>query len=149
MMEPASALAVAALTALTPYLAKGSEEFIKAAGKDVYEKTKNLLVMLKTRWKNDREATDALTRYQEKPQRYEPVVKDILEEQLAKDNDFAAVLSSLLFEIGPQIEVRQRMKDAIDVTGLEATEMSRGDVKVAQEIDTATNVTGAKINHIG
>lgn len=47
------------------------------------------------------------------------------------------------------LEVVQQMKDAAGVTGLEADEMSGGRIRVAQKIERAEDVTGAKIRRIG
>lgn len=84
-----------------------------------------------------------------KPERYQPVLEDILNEKLAQDKDFADELAHLLKEMGPTLEIVQKMKEAEDVTGLEAEDMSRSKAKVRQDIEKAEKVTGAKIDRIG
>jgi SOS response regulatory protein OraA/RecX len=137
------------MTVLLPYVTKGAEEFAKAAGKDGYEKAKNLLGALKKRWSKDKEATDQLANFEKKPERYQPVLEDILAEKLSQDKEFADELAQILKEMGPTLEVIQKMKEAENVVGLEAKEMVGGKAKVDQEIEKAKNVTGSKIDRIG
>jgi hypothetical protein len=148
-MEPVTTIAATVIGVLSPYLAKGAEEFIKAAGKDAYEKAKMLLGTLKARWAGDKEASEQLARFEEKPERYRPVLEDILHEKLAQDNDLMTELNRLLQEMGPTLNVVMKMKEAEDVTGLEAKEMAGGRASVTQEIEKGKNVTGAKIDRIG
>jgi hypothetical protein len=108
-----------------------------------------MLAALRAKWTGDEEATDALTRFEEKPERYAPVLEDVLNEKLAEDKELAAVLSTLLNEMGPSLEVVQRMEEGRKVTGLEAEEMSGGRATVNQEIGRGEDVTGARIRRIG
>lgn len=148
-MDPAIAdLVTNVMAVLMPYVTKGAEEFTRAAGQAAYEKAKSLLATLKARWAGDKEATENLDRFEEKPQRYQPVLEDILKEKLTEDKDLANELAQLLKEIGPTLEVIQKMKEAEDVTGLKAKEMG-GTAKVTQEIEKAKKVTGAEIDCIG
>jgi hypothetical protein len=78
-MDPAILnLAASIMTVLMPYATMGAQEFVKSVGKDAYEKAKSLLGTLKARWARDREATETLARFEEKPERYRPVLEDIL-----------------------------------------------------------------------
>jgi outer membrane lipoprotein-sorting protein len=148
-MEPVTMIATAVISVLSPYLVKGAEEFIKAAGKDAYEKAKTLLATLKSRWANDQEASEQLARFEQKPERYRSVLEDILNEKLVQDENLATDLNRLLQEMGPTLNIVMKMKDAEGVTGLEATEMSGGRASVTQEIEKGKNITGAKIARIG
>lgn len=71
-------LATNVMAVLMPYMTKGAEEFVKIAGKDAYEKARSFLSTLKARWIDDKEAMDGLSRFEEKPDRYAPILKDIL-----------------------------------------------------------------------
>ncbi len=103
----------------------------------------------KAKWTGDEEATDALTRFEDKPERYAPVLEDVLREKLADDKELAVVLSTLLNEMGPSLEVVQKMEEGRKVTGSEAEEMAGGRATVDQDIGTGEDVTGAKIRRIG
>ena len=110
-MDPITAtLAANVVAVLAPYVAVGAQEFVRNAGKDAYEKAKTMFAALRAKWTGDEEATDALTRFEEKPERYAPVLEDVLNEKLAQDKELAAVLSTLLNEMGPSLEVVQKME---------------------------------------
>jgi hypothetical protein len=119
------------------------------AGKEAYEKTKNLFSTLKGRWADNEEATSTLENFAKKPERYEPVLKSILEEELKTDTDFRMNLDQQLSDIGPYIEVIQKVRRGEDITGVEADELRRGTVKVNQDMDEVKQVVGAKIKTLG
>jgi hypothetical protein len=149
-VDPVTAtLAANVVAVLAPYVAVGAQEFARNVGKDAYEKAKTMLATLKAKWSGDREAEDALTRFEEKPERYSPVLEDVLREKLAEDKELAAVLSTLLNEMGPSLEVVQRMEEGRRVIGIEAEEMTGGRATVNQDIGTGEDVTGARIRRIG
>ena len=149
-MDPVTAtLAANVMTVLMPYAALGAQEFVKSAGKDAYEKAKSLIATLKARWAGDEEAADTLARFEEKPERYQPVLKDILEEKLSQDKELAAELATILHEMGPTLEIIQQMEEGRRVTGLEAEQMSGGRATVRQDIQRGEDVTGARITRIG
>jgi hypothetical protein len=149
-MDPISAtLAANVVAVLAPYVAVGAQEFVRNAGKDAYEKAKTMFAALRAKWTGDEEATDALTRFEEKPERYATVLEDVLNEKLAEDKELAVVLSTLLNEMGPSLEVVQKMEEGRKVTGLEAEEMTGGKTTVNQDIGRGEDVTGARIRRIG
>ena len=108
-----------------------------------------MLAALRAKWTGDEEATDALTRFEDKPERYAPVLEDVLREKLAEDKELAVVLSTLINEMGPTLEVVQKMEEGRRVTALEAEEMTGGKTTVNQDIARGEDVTGAKIRRIG
>jgi hypothetical protein len=149
-MDPVTAsLAANVVAVLAPYVAVGAQEFARNVGKEAYEKAKTMLAALRAKWAGDEEATDALTRFEEKPERYAPVLEDVLKERLAEDKELAAVLSTLFNEMGPSLEVIQQMEEGRRVMGLEAEEMAGGRASVRQDIGTGEDVTGARIRRIG
>jgi hypothetical protein len=149
-MDPITAtLAANVVAVLAPYVAVGAQEFVRNAGKDAYEKAKTMFAALRAKWTEDEEATDALTRFEEKPERYAPVLEDVLNEKLAEDKELAVVLSTLLNEMGPSLEVVQKMEEGRKVTGLEAEEMTGGKTTVNQDIGRGEDVTRARIRRIG
>ena len=149
-MDPVTAtLAANVVAVLAPYVAVGAQEFARNIGKEAYEKAKGMLAALRAKWTGDQEATDALTRFEEKPERYAPVLEDVLNEKLAEDKELAAVLSTLLNEMGPSLEVVQKMEEGRKVTGIEAEEMAGGTATVDQDIGRGEDVTGVKIRRNG
>jgi hypothetical protein len=149
-VDPVTAgLAANVVAVLAPYVAVGAQEFARNVGKEAYEKAKTMLAALRAKWSGDKEAEDALSRFEEKPERYAPVLEDVLREKLAEDKELAAVLSTLLNEMGPSLEVVQRMEEGRRVMGIEAEEMTGGRATVNQDIGTGEDVTGARIRRIG
>lgn len=149
-MDPITAsLAANVVAVLAPYVVVGAQEFSRNVGKEAYEKARTMLAALRAKWAGDEEAADALTRFEEKPERYAPVLEDVLREKLAEDKELAMVLSTLLSEMGPSLEVVQKMDEGRRVTGIEAEEMAEGRATVNQDIGTGEDVTGARIGRIG
>jgi hypothetical protein len=77
------------------------------------------------------------------------VLEDILQERLAEDEDLANELRRLLQDMGPELDIIQKIDVGENVIGLEADEMTGGKAKIEQDIKEAKNVTGAKIKRIG
>ncbi len=149
-MDPITiGLATKAMAVLMPFAAKSGEEFAKAAGQDAYKRAKGLFEYLKHKFSEDLEAAENLKRFEEKPERYAPIVEDILKEKLSQDKVLAEELEEMLNEMGPDLEIIQRMKIGERITGLEADEVARGKAKVIQDIEQARDVTGAKIKRLG
>lgn len=137
------------MAVLLPFVSKGAEEFASKIGDAAYEKAKNLFATLKQRWSGNKEATESLIRFEEKPERYKTVLEDILVEKLTEDHDLAAQVARLLQEMGPTLEVIQQMEEGKNITGIKATEMRRGRARVTQDITKAEGVTGAEFDTIG
>jgi len=149
-VDPVTAtLAANVVAVLAPYVAVGAQEFTRNVGKEAYEKAKTMLAALRAKWNGDKEAADALTRFEEKPERYAPVLEDVLREKLTEDKELAMVLTTLLNEMGPSLEVVQKMEEGRRVTGLEAEEMTGGRATVNQDIGHGEDVTGARIRRLG
>jgi len=149
-VDPTTAgLTASVMTVLMPYAAKGAEEFAKSVGKDAYEKIKSLLGILKIRWAGDKEARDILAHFEEKPQRYQIALEDILMEKLAQDKELAKDLVNQLNSMGPELEIIQKMEEGRRVTGLEAEEMNRGRVSVYQDIERGEDISGGRFGRIG
>jgi hypothetical protein len=147
-MDPAT-IATGVLAVLTPYLVKGAKEFAGAVGDAAYEKAKGMLTTLKQRWAPDKDASTSLEQFEKKPALYKPVVETLLKEKLQSDAALAKELGELLQEMGPTLEVLQKMDEGRNVTGLDAKELNKGRVSVTQEIKNADGVTGVKIDRIG
>jgi hypothetical protein len=149
-MEPITAiLAAKVVDVLAPYVAKGGEEFARLAGQAAYEKCKTLLDTLKNSWYGDNEASTNLKLFSDKPERYKPVMEDILKEKLDKDKELAADIQEILADIGPELEIIQRIKVGENVIGIEADEVAGVKAKITQVIDQGKDITGAKIKRLG
>src|ERR1700676_5037413 len=98
------------LSVLLPYVAKGGEEFAKEAGKAAFEKARTLLQTLKAKFATDMEASEALSNFEQKPARYQAVLDDVLKEKSSQYPALAAELEEHIKELGPQLEIVQKMK---------------------------------------
>ncbi len=145
-MDPAT-LASSVLAALTPYLVKGAKQVLETAGEVAHKKLSDLLATLKAKFSGDKEAEEDLEKFEEKPERYRPVIEDILKEKLGEDEDFAAAVAGLVDAI--RLEIVQIIKEGKDVTGLEVDELLKGNVSIIQKMDKAESVTGGKFKRIG
>lgn len=151
-MDPLTiGLGAKVIDVLMPYVKKGAAQLAKDVGVPAVEKVESLLETLKVRLSGDKEATDTLTHFEEKPERHKEVLKDILEEKIAQDKNLAAELDRLLKEMGPTLDIIQKIKVAEkEVMGLEAEEMAGGKASISQDIEQSKEkVTGAKIKRIG
>ena len=141
-------IVTAALTALTPYLAKGAEKFIQEMGSDAYEKTKNLFSTLKAKWAGEEKTAVALQNYEQAPQLYEPVIENLLKEKIENDPDLKTELTNQLQEMAPlmapHIKVFQKVQNGENITGVEAEEIRRARIEVEQDLTNVKNATGVK-----
>lgn len=147
-MDPAT-IATAVLAILAPYAKKSAQEFIRTAGEVGYERAKRLLATLKERWTGDEEASAVLTQFEKKPERYEGVLQDVLKEKLQTDTTLSADLDQQIRELGPKLQVIQRMNVGENVTGADIEEARKGSIAVEQEINQGKDVTGARIGTLG
>ena len=144
-----STLVASIISIISPYLAKGAEEFAKSAGKAAFDRTKVLVERLMEWWKNDPIATTAVTSFQSDPERYGKLLGVQLDHDLAKDEAFADELHALVDSLGPYVDVIQRMEVARGVTGAEIGTLVSGQVRVEQDIRDAKNATGYKGDKVG
>lgn len=142
-------LASNTMTILMPYVTAGAEEFTRAAGQAAFNKAKDLLNFLKTKWDKDEEARDILAHFEEKPTRYQTILEDILKEKLSDDKNLVKELSELLQNAGPVLDIVQNMENSEGITGLKVKEAKKGKVKVTQDIKKSKGVTGAEVDSMG
>ena len=77
------------------------------------------------------------------------LLQEILQEKLSSDSGLAEELTAALKDLGPQLHIIQVMSEGTNVTGLQADEMTDGQVSVTQEIERGKDVVGAEIKKIG
>ena len=141
-MEP---LAASVISLVSPFLAKGAEEFAKEAGKEALAQVKALVERLALWWKGDAVAGALVSAFRTKPVDSARMLGMSLTTALNDDASFAADVGRLVSAADPYVEVVQRIKVAEGVTGADIGEMLRGTLRVVQEMETAKDVTGAKI----
>lgn len=141
-----AALATTVIMTLSPFLQKGAEEFVKAAGKSAYEHVERLLGTIRRRFKGDAEAESTLQQFEAKPERYESAFEDILREKLAADASFVEELRAVVSALGPTITVIQELGTAGTVTGLKARSIKSGTVNVNQSADDVEDLNGIQLD---
>ena len=108
-----------------------------------------VVAKLRAWWSRDKVASDDLTRFQDEPDMYRPVIEARLVKKLTAEPGMQREFEALVAGMGPQVEVFQKIAKANGVTGARIEELVRGHVHVGQEIDEAENVTGVEINRMG
>jgi len=125
-------IAATAIALLSPYIAKGTEEFAKSAGKAAAEKVGALYQAIKKRLRGDAYAEQTLTRAEEKPESEgrQAALKEVLAEKMEENTDFAETVRRLVEEskqlgggdiINQQIKIsgRAQVGDVFQVGTLE------------------------------
>lgn len=143
------ALTATIISIVSPYLAKGAEEFAKSAGKTAFDGAKAVVGRLSEWWKGDPIAEAAATTFKTDPEHYANLLGMQLDRQLAQDETLAADLRALVNQLGPNVEVIQEMDVAENVTGADIGRLLEGNVRVQQKIKEAKSVTGFKASEVG
>ncbi len=91
-------LAASGISMLTTFLAKAGQPLADKAGQAVADAVDSLFGAIKKKFKSDSYAEQALKRLQEKPESKDrqASVKDVLLEQMEKDEAFAAEVKKLI-----------------------------------------------------
>lgn len=150
-MDPVS-IAASVIALLTPFAKKALEEFAGKAGEVVYEKAKSLFEKLRVKLGGDALARGTLERFEKDPGTWGGPLEQVVSEKLLEDPNLTKELSELIQEIeatGPDVSVVIKMKEAKDVVGVEADEMTRGKVRVTQDIEKGERIVGVKVRRLG
>jgi hypothetical protein len=147
-MDPVT-LVSSAIALLSPYLAKGAEEFAKELGKEAAEKTKDLFGFLKKTFTHDSEESQVLSLFEKKPEKYQPMLSEVLEERAKTDKVFASELEKHVQSSGPYIKVLQKLKDSKDVVGAEVKKARTGKFDIQQEAERGERLVGFKGDEVG
>jgi len=147
-MDPIT-LVTSAVTLLSPYFAKGAEEFAKELGKDAAHKAKDLYTYLKNKFSADSEESQLLSLFEKKPEKYEDALTDVLQERARTDSEFAGELEKHVNSAGPYIKVVQSLRDSKKVVGAEVKRASAGTFDIHQDADKVAEITGFKAEDVG
>lgn len=149
-MEPVttSVLIGSVIALLKPYVSKGAEEFAKTVGKDAYDKTKELFTWLKKRLQSSEESSQLISLFENKPERYEKPLEEVLTQQAQSDPQFEAELREKMEGTGPMIRVFQRMDEGTKVIGVKAGEIHSGNFDVQQDIKKGEEITGFQADKV-
>jgi hypothetical protein len=95
-----SAIVTAAITILSPYLAKAGEEAAKKVGSAAWEKATEIHQAIKARFKKEEDSYPAQTleQFEKDPEKRKGAMEDVLKEIMEQDTEFSARLLSLLEE---------------------------------------------------
>jgi hypothetical protein len=142
-------LAATVISIISPYLVKGAEGFATTAGKAAFEGAKALADRLARWWKDEPVANAAATSIKSDPEHYSKLLGTELQRALTKDQSLANDLRALVDQLGPLVDVIQKIEVARGVTGADIRNLVGGQVRVNQEIRDAQNVTGFKADKVG
>lgn len=142
-------LAATAISIVAPYIVKGAESFASEVGKELAGSVGALCTRLSRWWQHEPVAEAAVSQISKDPAKYGKLLETLLADDLARDSNFAAEVTRLVDDIGPQIHVVQRIVIANGVTGADIGTLARGKVVVEQQIGEATDVTGVKATRVG
>lgn len=149
-MDPITiGLGTKVMEVLIPYVKKGAEQFAKDVGVATCEKVEGLAKTLKAKLSGDKKATDIIGYFEEDPESFRPALEKIIQKKVEQDKELAAELDQRLKNIGPDLKIIQKMKEAEEVTGLKAEEMTEGTAEVVQDIEKGKKITGMEISRIG
>jgi hypothetical protein len=146
---PVEALAGLAISLVAPYLAKGAESFAQEVGSEAANAVKAVFDRLRKWWSGQPVAAAAAESLPAEPEKYSPILTQLLSSDLAEDDAFTAELRALTERVGPNVQVVQRMNVGKGVTGADIEELVSGTVSVQQHIGQAENVTGLKAKKVG
>jgi hypothetical protein len=144
------ALAVGAVTLLSPFVRKAAEEFSGEVGKKIWATTARLFSGLKEAFTADRKATEVLSRYERDPESERDALSDVLAARMGADAGLAAMVEAAITEakrVGGELRVVQKVVEAERVVGLRARRLDPGrSVDVDQDVKHVTEVTGIIID---
>lgn len=128
---------------------KIGEGALDAVGDAAKDTASTVFGKIKNWWSDDATASDDLQKFAAEPDMYQPVLEKRLVKKLTEDPAMQAELETLFANAGPQIEVFQSISKAHGITGTTVGEMIRGRIYVRQDINDASDVTGADIKRLG
>lgn len=108
-----------------------------------------VVAKIKKWWSADSSASDDLARFEAEPDVYQPVVQARLVKKLTAEPHMQDELAAMMAQVGPQVEVYQKIAAAHGVTGAKVEQMMGGRLQVDQEVQNASDITGVDIKRMG
>ncbi len=137
------------IAVLLPFVSKAAEEFATQAGDTAYKKAELLWTTLHQKWSKDKEATKALTRFEQEPEQYKSTLEYFLQDRLPDDADLLASLRQILQSKQPTLDIHQHiMEEGKKITGVKAKAIKSGSINVSQDIKSAEEVVGVDITDL-
>jgi len=147
-MDPIT-LVTSAVTLLSPYVAKGAEEFAKELGKDAAQKARDLFTYLKNKFSSDSEESQILSLFEKKPEKYEGNLTEVLQERAKNDSEFAGELEKHVNSAAPYIKVVQSLKGAKKAIGADVETATAGTFDIRQDAEASEETIGFKAKRVG
>ena len=144
-----SPLVVTIMGLVSPYLVKGADEFVKAAGKDAYDGVKALVGRLSDWWSAKPALKAAAETMAQDPQGNADILADALQRELARDPVLEADLRALVDRASPFVDVVLKMETAEGVTGARIEELARGRLHLDADIKQGKDVVVVEIRRMG
>ncbi len=149
-MDPVlMALAGKALQLVGPYIARGGEKVAEALGEQIGKQVGGLVERIRAWFGRDPAGAQVLERYGSDPEANRAAAQQALAEGMDRDPAFRTELEREVNRFGPVLSVVQRIQDGERITGAEIRSITQGLVQVHQDVGTARDVTGAKIDTFG
>lgn len=142
-------LVTSAISLLSPYVAKGAEEFAKELGKEAAQKAKELYSYLKSKFSVGSEESGLLSLFEIKPDVYESNLTSVLAERARTDADFARELAHHVESAGPYIKLVQTVRDGKKAVGANIQTANSGTLDLTQNAQSVEEVTAANIGILG
>jgi hypothetical protein len=135
--------------ALLKVAGKVGEGVLGAVEEAVKDNAVGVFAKIKEWWSGDSSASDDLAKFEAEPDIYQPVVQARLVKKLTAEPEKQAELAAMMAQAGPQVEVFQTIAAAHGITGAKVEEMMSGRLNVVQDVQNASDVTGAEIKRMG
>ena len=144
-----SGLASEAIALLTPFVISGTKKIANSLSKVAMEKLDTFITRLKQRWSGNPVAENTLQRFENDPDRYAPMMEDMLKEEMEQDESFVQEVKTMIKEIKPHIKIVQNLDKGEDVTALKARKVGKErNIDIEMNIKEGKNITGAELDDL-
>ena len=135
--------------ALLRVAGRAGDGVLDAVQDQARENASGVFAKIRSWWSSDAKASRDLESFQSEPEIYSAVVEARLARKLAEDPTTRVELERMVTDLGPRVEVFQRIAAAHGITGAKIDAMNSGSVHVRQDISGADDGTGVEIREIG
>lgn len=135
--------------ALLKVAVKAGEGVLGAVEQTTTDVASGVFSKLKTWWSSDPSANEELSKFEQEPEIYAPVIEARLAKKLADNPDKRTEFTTALQGADPQVEVFQDIAWAHGITGARIEKLLGGQVRVDQKIEEASDAIGVDIKTMG